>query len=199
MPLHAAGIYATTDAQTNCSMDYVVSSYTPTLNSLLAAREQMRKHVPTKVLLIPNPEASLPSVKMECTIVESLVPSNSLITFNGLSPSSPEIKLTVKQALSTLSTASILHLACHGTQHANFPDESAFHLYDGKLTIAQIMGVELPLARFAFLSACSSATGDDEHPNESIHLAAALMAAGFCSVTGTMWCVLLHVVSLSVK
>ncbi|KAG2113250.1 CHAT domain-containing protein [Suillus cothurnatus] len=42
---------------------------------------------------------------------------------------------------------------------------------------------------FAFLSACHTTMGDENSPDESIHLAAAMQFSGFRSVIGSMWSV----------
>ena len=42
-------------------------------------------------------------------------------------------------------------------------------------------------AELAFLSACQTAKGDSELPEEAIHLAAGMLMAGYGSVVGTMW------------
>jgi hypothetical protein len=54
----------------------------------------------------------------------------------------------------------ILHLACHGLQHAEDPLKSGFVMQDGVLTIEQLMPLPLPHAFLAFLSACETAKGD---------------------------------------
>ncbi|KAG2112632.1 uncharacterized protein F5147DRAFT_835365 [Suillus discolor] len=59
-----------------------------------------------------------------------------------------------------------VHLACHGKQDPMQPYSS--HL-------------------FVFLSACHTAVGDEETPDEVIHLAAGLRFSGFKSVIGTLW------------
>ncbi|KAG1759636.1 hypothetical protein EDD22DRAFT_1051990 [Suillus occidentalis] len=46
---------------------------------------------------------------------------------------------------------------------------------------------DIPHAEFAFLSACHTAVGDKETPDEVVHLAAGLQFAGFKSVVGTLW------------
>ena len=60
---------------------------------------------------------------------------------------------------------------------------------DGALTVAQLMAAaaSLPNALLAVLSACETARGDEHQPNRLVHLAAALLFAGFKSVVGTMW------------
>ena len=80
-----------------------------------------------------------------------------------------------------------VHLACHGFQPHNDALESCFALHDGQLTLAEIMRTPLIHSRFAFLSACQTATGDSTLPEESVHLAAAMLAAGYPSVVGTLW------------
>ena len=49
------------------------------------------------------------------------------------------------------------------------------------------MRTALPHARFAFLSACQTAMGDANLPDEDVHLAAAMLAVGYGSVVGTSW------------
>ncbi|KAG1902072.1 uncharacterized protein F5891DRAFT_1172155 [Suillus fuscotomentosus] len=60
---------------------------------------------------------------------------------------------------------------------------------DEPLTLLDIMENDTPQAEFAFLSACHTAVGDEETPNEVIHLAAGLQFSGFKSVIGTLWVV----------
>jgi CHAT domain-containing protein len=60
---------------------------------------------------------------------------------------------------------------------------------DKPLTLLDIMENHAPQAEFAFLSACHTAIGDEETPDEVIHLAAGLQSSGFKSVIGTLWVV----------
>ena len=64
---------------------------------------------------------------------------------------------------------------------------SAFALYDKPLTLSALMGTESKVAELAFLSACQTAVGDEKVPEESVHLAAGMLAVGFKGVIGTMW------------
>jgi CHAT domain-containing protein len=86
-----------------------------------------------------------------------------------------------------LPQADILHLACHGVQDADDPLGSGFCLRDGKLTVSALMDIRLERAFLAFLSACETAKGDRDQPDQAVHLAAAILFAGFRSVIGTMW------------
>jgi CHAT domain-containing protein len=84
------------------------------------------------------------------------------------------------------TSAHILHLACHGIQDPN-PLKSALMLQDGRLTIKEIMQFSLPRAVLAFLSACQTAKGDKNAPDQAVHLAASMLFCGFRSIIGTMW------------
>ncbi|KAG8884018.1 hypothetical protein FRB98_002659 [Tulasnella sp. 332] len=64
---------------------------------------------------------------------------------------------------------------------------SRFRLQDKPLLMQEITRTDLPDAEFAFLSACHTATGDRNTPNEGLHLAAAMQFAGFRGVVGTLW------------
>ena len=83
-----------------------------------------------------------------------------------------------------------VHLACHGSQNAGDATRSAFHLYNGEITLADLMGTVSDTAELAFLSACQTAVGDRNMPEESAHLAAGMLAVGFKGVVATMWSIL---------
>ncbi|KAG8825580.1 hypothetical protein FRC19_011112 [Serendipita sp. 401] len=80
-----------------------------------------------------------------------------------------------------------LHLACHGTQNPTDPTKSALLLHDGKLTLEEIIRLNLPHAEFAFLSACQTMTGDENLSDEAVHIAGGMSLAGYRSVVATMW------------
>jgi CHAT domain-containing protein len=94
---------------------------------------------------------------------------------------------TIEDTSRVMEAANIVHLACHGIQDANDATESGFCLGDGRLTIARLMELKLDNAFLAFLSACETAKGDKEQPDQAMHLAAAMLFSGFKSVVATMW------------
>jgi CHAT domain-containing protein len=94
---------------------------------------------------------------------------------------------TVDRVTDRIQSAHFMHLACHGTQDLNNALDSGFHLSDGKLTVSNLMTLNLDKAWFAYLSACETAQGDKEQPDQVVHLAAAMLYAGFKSVVATMW------------
>lgn len=94
---------------------------------------------------------------------------------------------TVSTVLGAMKTHSWCHFACHGIQHPGNPTESAFMLHDGPLTLHTMMRQSFSSAQIAFLSACQTATGDERLKEESVHLAAGMLAAGYSTVFGTLW------------
>jgi CHAT domain-containing protein len=100
---------------------------------------------------------------------------------------SDEGLMTKAEIIESLESANIVHLACHGAQHASEPHKSQFCLGIESLTISELMNVDLKNAFLAFLSACETAKGDQKHADEVVHLAATMLFAGFKSVVATMW------------
>jgi hypothetical protein len=94
---------------------------------------------------------------------------------------------TVADTTAVVQTANIVHLACHGIQDIGDATQSGFCLGDGRLTIAKLMELKLDNAFLAFLSACETAKGDKQQPDQAMHLAAAMLFSGFKSVVATMW------------
>jgi CHAT domain-containing protein len=100
--------------------------------------------------------------------------------------SSPNTSGQVLRDALTAQNPHILHLACRGEQ-ANNPLDSAFLLSDGRFSIQSLMGIHLPDAVLAFLSASQTARGSEAQPDQAVHLAASMLFCGFRSVVGTMW------------
>ncbi|KAK0194593.1 CHAT domain-containing protein [Armillaria mellea] len=183
LPLHAAGLHD--GPNPHKVFDYVVSSYTPTLTALINATNKCRSPSPS-ILAVSQPstsgQSSLPGTISEVETVKRRV-ANSGIPFTWLNAE----KGTVEAVLEGMKTHSWCHLACHGVQRSGDPTKSAFLLHDGALELARIMSTTFDSAEIAFLSACQTATGDAERPEEAIHLSAGMLMAGFRTVFATMW------------
>ncbi|KAI0083507.1 CHAT domain-containing protein [Irpex rosettiformis] len=186
LPLHAAGIYPSDDrisAPSQTIMDIAVSSYAPTLEALLKPRTKVTPAgQDPRVLIVSQPDtpggSPIPGTTTEAAIVMSLV---------GESKTLDDAGGTVQAVLEGMATHEWVHLACHGIQNRMDPMSSAFLLYDGRLTLADLMSHHLPNADLAVLSACQTATGDEKLPEEAVHLAAGMLNIGYKSVVGTMW------------
>jgi CHAT domain-containing protein len=185
MPLHAAGVYKGRDQE--CCSDFVVSSYIPTL-SILHRMQKRAMSVSCKdlnILLVAEKSApgwpDLKFVGEEVAELERVIDSTSARLVHPI-PSSRE------SILENVKDAHILHLACHGVQDQQNAVESAFYVHGGgRLSISNIMELKLEKAFLAFLSACETAKGDHGQPDQTMHLAAAMLFAGFRSVIATMW------------
>jgi CHAT domain-containing protein len=185
LPIHAAGIYNAEGAAAQSVFDYVVSSYTPSLKSLLVDQPPIIDQFKMMVVIQPNsPDRSaLPYVKEELQCIEKHVKSEFLVRL-GIE----NVPATVQEVVSHLSSSHIVHFACHGKQDENDPLESGLILHHGiRLKIKEIMKLSMPNASLAYLSACGTAMGAEELPDESVHLAASLLFAGFRGVVATMW------------
>jgi CHAT domain-containing protein len=188
LPIHAAGSYCS--ASPVCTADYVISSYIPTLVSLTKARKSWTHIARSKLagLLICEASTTESSAAYLSNVVDEVIAVHECFTSAGAHALNPPAAHTSISELYALlkNPAHILHMACHGIQHSD-PLRSAFLLQDGRLSIEDVMQLNLPDAFLAFLSACHTAKGDHNAPDQAVHLAASMLYCGFRSVVGTMW------------
>jgi len=193
LPIHAAGIYVQDRGKPKeCLSDFAVSSYIPTVNALkkLKLNSTVKQgNVSTGLLIVSQPntpgQTPIPYVAVEArTISEQLENQGiSSITLN-------DERGTVNDVLKAMESFTSIHLACHASQNMTSPLKSSIYLHDGQLALSEIMKKNLPHSDFAFLSACQTSMGDEKLPEEVVHLAAGMMAAGYQSIVGTMWSIL---------
>ncbi|KAG2123284.1 CHAT domain-containing protein [Suillus clintonianus] len=191
IPLHAAHPFqmkADRSGKEPCLEDLYICSYTPTLSALIRSRQMMKKRlVPPSFVAVGQGQPGggngkeLLAVDSELELVHKLVPA----TANRSTVSGDAA--TRAGTLEALEQNTWVHLACHGKQDHDQPYDSHFVMKDAPLTLLDIMEKDIPHAEFAFLSACHTAVGDEETPDEVIHLAAGLQFSGFKSVIGTLW------------
>ncbi|KIJ24341.1 hypothetical protein M422DRAFT_274912 [Sphaerobolus stellatus SS14] len=145
LPLHAAGNYNSNDPSKKSTkvLDFIVSSYTPTLAALL-------RQPPNA----PNYPKLPGMLKEASTILKSNLPTH-LTHFT-------DKQGTTSSVLDAMKEHNWVHLACHGIQDIAAPLQSAFALHDGKLTPEDLMRTSLKHSELAFLSACETATGDEK-------------------------------------
>ncbi|MEU1606782.1 CHAT domain-containing protein [Micromonospora matsumotoense] len=194
LPLHAAGRFgasAPLAAKRRISVAArCVSSYIPSLSALLRARATPAPPGPPRAFAVglgtlPG-QASLPAVSDELRAVSSHVPG--LRVLSGRSA-------TVEGVLTALEQHSWAHFACHGDQDFKRPSAAALRLVDGRLSVLDLAGRLAAGSRssggadLAYLSACRTAAGGRDLPDEAIHLTAALQMAGFRHVIGSQWAV----------
>jgi hypothetical protein len=196
LPLHAAGYHAESPVgPPRTVMDRVVSSYTPTLRTLVEARAgqaigapspeaQSDKGIP-RMLLVAVPglpdQPELDSVARERATLTELFPGRRLTVLEGP-------VATREAVLKELPQHSYVHFSCHGDQDLLNPSRGGLLLRDGMLTIADIT-IQRSRGDFAGLSACKTAVGGVSLLDETITLAAALHYTGFRHVVAAQWSV----------
>ncbi|KAG2035481.1 CHAT domain-containing protein [Suillus americanus] len=186
LPIHAAGPYE--ENKHNLS-DIYISSYTPTLATLIRARKQVSRD-PSLQHFVAIGQANPDRGKgLRCVALELAIVAKRLEPIVSSFTSLEDSNATVQSALDALNHNQWLHLACHEMPNRQQPFESSFAMRDGPLMIKDIIRSNWQNSEFAFLSACHTTVGDEKSPDESIHLAAAMQFCGFRSVIGSMWSV----------
>lgn len=184
LPFHAAGRYHPEFRPGACVLDRVVSSYTPTLRSLIQARTRPAPHAGRRrMLVVAMPETPglppLPDAEEDVEAVTACFPGRTSVVVG------PEAtRDAVRRALGDHSWA---HFSCHGDLDPHAPSRSGLRLHDGTLTVADLGRLRLEHADFAFLSSCQTALTGFGLPDEALHISAALQFAGYRHVVATMW------------
>ncbi|KAG1883944.1 CHAT domain-containing protein [Suillus subluteus] len=166
---------------------FYVSSYTPSLTALIkACRHDRSLSVSFAAISQDRPASAshtLECVEPELELVQSLLPSHPTVSFTKIT----SVDATKLRALHALRENTWLHFSCHGTQKYEDPFNLAFLMRDQPLSLLDITQTDLSRHEFTFLSACDTAVGDHDTPDEVIHLAAGLQFTGVKSVIGTLW------------
>lgn len=162
--------------------DRFVSSHTPTLRALKAAREADRAASGAKppMLLVGVGRtplrtnlAELHHVAAEIDAVARLFPTSE--------PLRDEDALR-ETVLRRLRAGGWFHFAGHGEQNPEEPDGLLYlwdHATSDSLRIRDITGLRLDKAELAFLSACQTHLAPRAHSDEPVSLTGALQLAGF--------------------
>jgi CHAT domain-containing protein len=132
-----------------------------------------------------EPLALIPGVELETREIADVATLHNVNIVGHLASST-----TVAKTAESIQVANIMHLACHGIQDPLDATKSGFCLGDGRLSISDLMQLDIKHGFLAFLSACETARGSEDQPDQAMHLAAAMLFVGFKSVVATMWLVI---------
>ncbi|KZV61475.1 hypothetical protein PENSPDRAFT_658857 [Peniophora sp. CONT] len=105
--------------------------------------------------------SNLPGTQKECARIRALIPDTAYTLLE-------HEQAVVAKTATVINQYPWVHFACHGVQDAVDPTQSAFALYDGRLTLSMLMGTVADNAELAFL-------------------AAGMLVVGFKGVIATMW------------
>jgi len=181
LPLHAMGPIPPHGRVKRYFSDLYISSYTPTLSTLIESRNRSGPvFEKPSILLVAQPDEALLHVFEEIWVIQRLDTEVTTLLSKRATPSG---------VVDGLRDHRFSHFACHGILQPGKPFDASFKLYGGeRLTLLNIVRSHFPSADFAFLSACHTAEITDESiADEALHLTAAMQYCGFRSVVGTMW------------
>ena len=194
LPLHAMGPIPSADGTGGAEQyfcDLYIPSYTPTLSALIESRKPIAPRPPSgrrwqrpqrpPLLLVAYHEDDLGGMRKEIKTIQGL--------------SRTKVKSLVGQTATKAAVTDGLeqhrfaHIAGSVKLVPGRPFDAPFRLHgDDRLTLLDIARCRFPSAEFAFLSASHAAElTDTSHPDEALHLTAAMLHCGFRSVVGTMW------------
>ncbi|KAF8456980.1 CHAT domain-containing protein [Terfezia claveryi] len=187
-PIHAAAKYKEGSIKMT-TLQYCLPSYTSTIRALQYSRsKQQHQQLQNASMLIvtmpKTPGASPLGVAKEANEIKYSL--RDLCTVETLE------EPTAKCVLQALSGYSIAHFACHGVSSIN-PADSHLLLLAGtgdidRLRVKDIAALKLPVARLAYLSACSTASNTTpELADEVTHIVSSFHIAGFINVIGALW------------
>ncbi|MBO3752127.1 CHAT domain-containing protein [Streptosporangiaceae bacterium NEAU-GS5] len=173
LPLHAASL----DGR-NALLDLVVSSYTPTLGALIAARRPAagkKTAMFTGLRVTPERDGwtwgELPEVDTEGEIFRRHFPDAVMLR---------EERATLANVTVQLPRTGWAHWSCHG-------GDGGINLHDATLTPALLRDLDVRGAHFAFLAACRTATPRPGVYDEAVNPAAILHLNGFRHTVATCW------------
>ena len=187
LPLHAMGPVPSEDGELRYFFDLYICSYTPTLRALIQSRKPQAPKPDSQhsMLLVAQPDPSLPTTGREIQVVQSLDISVTSLISSAATPA------TVIENLQN-HTVTLVHFACYGTLEFGEPLNARIELYgDTGLTLREIMNLRPLSAEMAFLQLCHSAGSTEgcDPTSEGLNIAAAMQYRGCGSVVGAMWAI----------
>ncbi|EPS39531.1 hypothetical protein H072_6746 [Dactylellina haptotyla CBS 200.50] len=187
-PLHAAGMHDGTEM--NCTMDYAVSSYIPSLRALdFSARMSNRDpNVPwNKRILLVSASKSTGENKSHSSRDEAM-DIKRIVGWNM----KPTILMDPHPAkvLAQIHRFRILHFACNAKSMSNNPSASSFstNTLPKPLEAVRIAQLYLVNTQLAYISSCAF-PDDSVGPvvDESINMASTIQQCGVPHAIGTLW------------
>lgn len=189
LPIHGAG-----DCQLgsgNSALDWVVSSYIPSVKVLLELHHSSQESQEVESALLVSVSSTNEYSDLLHAESEVLVIQNTLC--ETLSPSDVHVMHNpVKESvIKLIKHTQIFHFAGHGYAHPTDPSKSYLLLPNKeRLSGEDLMTEGVTAARpwLAYLSACSTGrTHEERLMNESSHLNSTFLLAGFRHIVGTLW------------
>jgi CHAT domain-containing protein len=182
-PLHAA----TFASQSSKSiLDRYQISYIPSLRVLADCEAKLARTVSPELYGVINPQEDS---KLVFSRVEGTAIAHSFGGYKIISGRAA----TKQEIIAGMRRGGYVHFACHGQYNWNNPVQSALHLADGDLTLAELQGgeVDLSTTRLVTLSACETGVIDilSGTSDEYTGIPAGFLLAGVPCVISSLWSV----------
>lgn len=199
LPFHAAGSHGKNSSANTVSR--VVSSYTPSIMSLIHAIQHDMRSMPRtegKLRLLLATMPTTPSGTKSYDKLQVAKEASSVLRSMGSHVDVEVLEYPdVEQVSKSLEICHVAHFACHGAVDHRDPSNTALLLQrseaDGickqdPLTVQKISELRLESACIAYLSACSTAENRALNlRDEVLHLASGFLVGGFPNVIGSLW------------
>jgi len=183
LPLHAAWRLGA-DGVREYAIDCVQISYAP-CSDLMPAPELVRDSLAGDSLAVADP-APTSEIPLRGARIEGVAISNALGSSTLLA--GPEASIEAVAQL--LPKMDVIHFACHARTEVGIPYSSFLLLAcNGRLTVSDVVDLNLDRRPSVFLSACETNLHDFERADEVQSLSAAFLAAGARDVISTLWTV----------
>jgi CHAT domain-containing protein len=174
-PLHGVPFHALFDGEQYLVDDFELV-YAPSA-TLLAHYQQTRPLRYDRAVIFGVSDPLIPNVVGEAMVVAQHLSRAELFL-------NEQATLAAFQAQAL--QCGILHLASHGLFRADNPMFSALRLYDGWLTGADVLALDLK-DTLVVLSACESGRNDGQRGDEILGLTRAFLGAGTRALCATLW------------
>jgi tetratricopeptide (TPR) repeat protein len=188
LPLHAA--FVDSGSERRYLIDVANVGYFSSFRLLEQAIRRGSQIGPArKLVILRGPQQKLPFMQWECTFATKTFPGDTLeYLLDGGEPVDADWQLA-----SCGSSPSMFLLSCHA--FARQDDALRSGLYwsaraDGTadLTLADLLGMDLPHSALVLLSACETSLSEVDNPcDECLSLANAFLAIGAVAAIGTQW------------
>ncbi|KAJ6623716.1 hypothetical protein B0H10DRAFT_1638444, partial [Mycena sp. CBHHK59/15] len=158
--------------------DFVILFYTHLLTALIEGFcQQSKSNKELPLLAIAQPSASsqvhIPGMQEKISRIQQLATGKLPVMRLD------ENMATVHRVQQGMRDSRWVHFACHGVQDVSHPTESALLAGSSCSMLSSIIKLALPHADLAFLSAYQTVTRDKSLQEESVHLAAGMLLAGY--------------------
>ena len=175
--LHYVPFHALFDGQTY-TIERREVCYLPSASVLRHCFGTPRRPV-RRALLVGVPDAQIPNVEAEVTVLANMFPESVLLVGQHAS------RAAVRDRVADVD---VVHLACHGQFRPDNPLFSALRLGDGWLTVRDAYDLELD-GKLVTLSACETGASAVAPGDELIGLVRGFFSAGAPSLLVSLWTV----------